>query len=401
MKIAIFTDSYTPYVSGVVRSIQRFSTGLKRLGHDVYVFAPAYGGPHGDDKTDSSGAVIYRFHSLRAPTCRGFSLPIPISPRADRFINQLGIDVIHSHSPFLMGQLSANLSWRTGIPLVFTHHTMYHQYVHYIPAPRTMTRQMVIRFLQHYCRQCDHLIAPTAQFKEMMQSLYNIHVPISSIPTGVDLTPYDTADSLFLAQMFSLPQDTDFLLFVGRLGREKNPQLVLDAFKRLASQFPGLHHVFVGDGPERQPLTDDARKNGLAERVHFTGVLTADEVVSAYASATAFVFGSVTETQGLVTVEAMAAGTPVVAVRATGSEDMVEHGYNGFLTENTADSLSYYTKELLENEDVYRRMRRQALLSAQEFSLTGTAKKLLQVYDQVVQGPKQPHWLPRMFSKTP
>ena len=189
MRIAIFTDSYTPYVSGVVRSIQRFNMGLTQLGHEVFVFAPSYRQANPEESMDETGAKVFRFFSLRAPTYRDFSLPIPISPRAEKLMHQLNIDVIHSHTPFLMGQMSTNLAWRAGLPLVFTHHTMYHEYVHYIPAPRTITRQMVIRFLQHYCRLCDHVIAPTPKVQTMIEELYQLHIPISTIPTGVDLAP--------------------------------------------------------------------------------------------------------------------------------------------------------------------------------------------------------------------
>ncbi len=311
---------------------------------------------------------------------------------------QMGIDIIHSHSPFLMGQLSSTLAWRTGIPLVFTHHTMYHEYVHYIPAPRTITRQMVIRFLQHYCRQCDHLIAPTPQVKEMMESIYRLHVPVTAVPTGVDLQPYEHMDPRYLAQRFQLPDSTEFLLFVGRLGKEKNPQIVLEAFSLLAAEFPQLHMVFVGSGPEREHLSHQAAQLDLAQRVHFTGVLQAEDVVSAYASAKVFVFGSVTETQGLVTIESMAAGTPVVAVRATGSEDTLEHGVNGFLTENSAASLAAHTKQLLQQPGQYEAMQAAGRRTAANYSLTQTAQRLVDIYEGLLQDPKAPRRFPRLLS---
>ncbi len=383
MNIAMFTDSYTPYVSGVVRSIQRFSRGLTTLGHKVYIFAPDY---HRDmaGVPDTDATHIYRFHSVPAPTCPSFFLPIPISVRADRLMRKLEINIIHTHSPFLMGQLGAILARKRDIPLLFTHHTLYHEYTHYVPVPQGFTRQMIINYLHRYFRHCDHVITPTPQIKDLLLDLYNLPNPITPIPTGIDLSHYRGANQDWLRQQFSIEQTSKIVLFIGRLGKEKNPIIVLEAFSLLAKQNPSIHMVFVGEGPEKEHLVQWSNEHKLKQKVHFTGSIEAQKVADCCCGADLFMFGSTTETQGLVLGEAMAAGLPVVAVEATGTNDIVIHGYNGYITESEPHALAEYSHRILNNPTLYASMRVHALRTAQQLSIDTTASQLLAVYEQAL-----------------
>lgn len=383
MRIALFTDSYTPYVSGVVRSIERFTKGLTKLGHEVYIFAPGYAKKE-TSRDVCDAARVFRFFSVPAPTCPNFSLPIPLSPKIDRLVKRLGIDIIHTHSPFIMGRLGASLAYKHGLPLVFTHHTLYHEYVHYVPAPNGLTRQMVIHYIQRYCKRCNAVIAPTNQVQEMIISLYRLSLPVYSIPTGIDLDHYQQGDKDWLKSTLKIPVDHRVLIFVGRLGKEKNPQLVLDTFKLLAQKYPKLHLVFVGDGPEKLNLSQQTNSEKLKGRVHFTGVLGPKEVVNAYLGADIFVFGSVTETQGLVTVEAMAGGLPVVAVDASGTRDIVTHNRDGFLAPSQSEKLAEHVDTLLKDPLVYQRIQKNALTTANDYSIASTATQLATVYDRAL-----------------
>src|SRR5690554_1614284 len=144
MRIAFYSDSYSPYVSGVVRSLQRFTKGLVQQGHEVYIFAPFYYGKKFkkgiEQHSDPYATKVFRFYSVPAPTCPSYFLPIPITIHSERLLQRLNIDIIHTHSPFLTGQLGAILARRLQVPLIFTHHTMYHEYLHYFPAPRMITK---------------------------------------------------------------------------------------------------------------------------------------------------------------------------------------------------------------------------------------------------------------------
>ncbi|NLY11752.1 MAG: glycosyltransferase family 4 protein [Firmicutes bacterium] len=393
MRIALFTDSYTPYVSGVVRSIQRFSQQLLAQGHEVYIFAPDYPNRKVNGEvqilSQESATKVFRFYSVPAPTHPSFTLPIPISPKADGLIKELQIDIIHTHSPFLMGQLGAVLAKRHGTPLVFTHHTLYHEYIHYVPAFKRFTKQMIINFLHHYCNKCTHIIAPTPYIKDMIIDLYKIKRPVSAIPTGIDLKAYqgDQINKDWLKNKLGIPASHQVILFVGRLGKEKNVDIVIDSFKIINECLSETALVFVGEGPELKRLKERASSLGLDKKVYFTGLLDSTEIVNAYYGADIFLFGSITETQGLVTVEAMAAGLPVVAVNATGTRDIVMDGFNGFLTANNAQQLAERTIEVLKTPELYQDLRKNALTTAQEYSLENTTRILLQAYENALKNP--------------
>ncbi len=384
MNIAMFSDSYTPYVSGVVRSVQHFSRGLTALGHKVYIFAPAYTKDLTDSR-DQEEITVYRFYSVPAPTCPNFFLPIPISVRADRLVRRLKIDIIHTHSPFLMGQLGVILSRKRNIPLIFTHHTLYHEYTHYVPAPSGITRQMIINYVHRYFRHCDHIITPTLLIKELLLELYQLDKAITPIPTGIDLAAYEQADKTWLRLRFNIPAQDRILLFIGRLSKEKNPLIVLETYALLAKKLGDhLHVVFVGDGPEKKRLREWAAKHGLAHLVHFTGSIDSQQVADCCQGADLFLFGSTTETQGLVLGEAMAAGLPVVAVAATGTNDIVIHGKNGYVCPSDPQTLAEYCEKILTNRSLHSALATNALATAKELSIENTSMQMLRVYHQVL-----------------
>lgn len=391
MKIALFTDSYRPYVSGVVRSIETFTREFLAMGHHVYIFAPRY---YRDDngrptlslqeERSVNGLRIFRYWSLPVPTYAGFVVPVPISPQVDHVIKQLGVDIIHSHTPFLMGRLGAQTAKRCGLPLVFTHHTLYHEYVHYVPGVRTVARKAVLRYLAKYCRRCQLIIAPTPDIEGFITDTYRPPAPVISIPTGIDIDAFAQGDPSWLRQTYRIRADAKVLIFVGRLGREKNVDLLLDAFGIVADARPDAVLVMVGDGPERARLEADVEKRGWTGRVVFTGTLDRRRVIDAYLGSDVFFFASVTETQGLVTLEAMAAGIPVAAVDAPGTKDMVRHGREGLLADASASSLSRQALALLGNRDLWKRLAHGAKLRAQEFSAARQAERMIEAYETLL-----------------
>lgn len=383
MNIAMFTDSYTPYVSGVVRSIQRFTSGLIAQGHQVYIFAPKYSKEAMKNSEDES-TQTFRFLSVPALTLPAYALPIPISPKSSSLMKELEIDIIHTHSPFLTGRLGANLARKCQIPLIFTHHTLYHEYAHYIIAPRKVTHQAITKYLQRYFRHCDHVITPTPLIKDFLIDFYQLEQPITTIPTGIDLSGYKTADKNWLRNKFKIDPSKRIILFVSRLSAEKNIQLVMEAFLKLYQDIPDLHMVFVGDGSEKANLQKFSAKYALENDVTFTGAVNATEVINCYCAAELFMFGSTTETQGLVLAEAMAGGVPVVAVKATGTNDIVEHGVNGFLTENSVDSLVEHAKIILSDQSIWESMHDQALQTADKLSIEKTTERLVSLYNETI-----------------
>lgn len=395
MKIAVFSDSYRPYTSGVVRSIDTFGAQWIKQGHQVYLFAPRYYravvGPKGASTGDQSMANesitrIFRFWSIPMPTAGGFHVALPLSFRLGRVLQRLGIDVVHSHSPFSMGQLAAFAARHIGVPLIFTHHTMYHEYVHYVPGAQLLWGNATLRYVGAYCRKADVVIAPTPDVGRFIAEKYRIAPErVRAIPTGIALEEYVCDDRGWLRRRIPELGDDPVLLSVGRLCREKNAAFLVDAFAQLRRYGVQARLVFVGDGPDRERLAEKARAMQVADRVHFAGLLSKPEVIRAYHGADLFVIASTTETQGLVTLEAMAAGLPVVGVDATGTRDMVEDGVQGSLVPLDPERFASCVARYLSDPALRRHTARKALERASALSANKTAMELQKVYRELCQ----------------
>lgn len=373
MHIAMFSDSYLPYVSGVVRSIESFTRELQARGHTVFIFAPAYPNQGPDEPH------IYRYPSVRT-YYRDFTLAVPFAPELARTARGLGLDVIHVHSPFIMGRAGARLARQLGVPLVFTHHTLYDEYVHYVPlAPRTLTRRVTVRLVTAFANRCQMVIAPSRTVEQRIRA-QGVAAPIRVIPTGIDPQVLASGDPQWLARTWGVPPGEPVLLYVGRLAKEKNLDFLLEAFARVVTRVPKAWLVFASGGPEREHLEARARELGIAKRFIITGTLPHERVIDAYAGADLFVFASQTETQGLVIGESMAAGLPVVAVTASGVTDLVRDGVDGYLTPHALEPFVERIVQLLEQPELRRLMGEQARAQAQTISVARTTDALLEAY---------------------
>lgn len=378
MKIGVFTDSYKPYTSGVVTSISTFREELEKLGHQVYIFAPSY--PEYNEKEDG----VYRYYSLPSPTNPDYTLAIPIFPGMNSLLKKLNLDIIHVQSPFTMGRVGLHYAHRYDLPIVFTYHTLYDQYVHYVPVAQDLARDVTIKYSSNFCNQCDHIVVPTWEVEAMLTK-YNIKTPRTVIPTGVPIEKFNNGDHQWLRKNYNIPEENRILLFVGRLTKEKNLDFLINAFKQIHDQIPETTLVLTAQGPLEGDLKKQAQSLGfsLERDVVFTGALPFDTLINVYYSADLFVFSSVTETQGLVLLEAMAARLPVVAVEANGVKDMVDDGINGYLTPCDIQAFSMAVCRLLENRDIYDSFCEQALQKADSLSSHNMAKKLEEVYQQL------------------
>lgn len=374
MKIGVFTDSFRPYTSGVVRSIELFSREFTSRGHEVFIFGPDYPMLHPPREEG-----VFRFASVPAPTMPEFALPIPISVQLGKTIKRIGLDIIHTHSPFLLGSMGARAARRYKLPLVFTFHTLYDQYVHYFPFARNASRQVVQSIGRDFCNRCNTVVAPSRLVINYLRRI-GVEAPIVNIPTGVDLEEFKDLDSGWLEKNYGIKPEEKVLLFVGRLGSEKNVDFLLRAFHTIQKSYPACRLVMVGKGPLEKQLKKMCIDLGIESKVVFTGVLPRNKIVHCYASSDLFVFPSVTETQGLVIGEAKAAGLPVVAIRAFGPAEMVEHGEDGFLTDPSPPSFITSILELLEDGGLYTKMSRQAYQNVQKISSAYCAEKMLELY---------------------
>lgn len=377
MRVAMFTDSYTPYVSGVVRSILLLKRELERMGHEVTVFAPDYPGVSPEE--DRAQRVI-RLPSLPAPTQPDFHVAIPWAPGIMRRMRRLELEVVHSHTPFVMGGVAAAAARRFRLPLVFTYHTRYDLYTHYAPIDVPLTRRVVAEWATFYANSADQVIAPSPSLARWLAE-QGVGSPVRTIPSGIDLEALRAGDPGWLPGRIGIAPGTPIVLYAGRLGAEKNLDLLFRAFAGLAEVRPQAHLALAGDGTERRRLERWAEQPPLAGRVHFLGTLPPEELRHAYHGATCFAFPSVTETQGLVLAEAMGAGLPPVAVDAPASRDTIRDGVDGLLVPASEEAMKAALLRLLDDPRLRALLASEARARAERFSIRRTASLVLATYE--------------------
>jgi len=390
LHIAFFTNFYHPVVNGVVRSVASFRDVLMKQGHNVFVFAQT------DVSYTDNEPFIFRYPSLPLPLPGEISAALPVSSFVDQLLPILKLDVIHTHHPILLGQTAARKAAELDLPLIFTFHTQYWEYTHYIPFPQEAIQEFlknaVHRWLKEFMQKCQHIIIPSESMKKILVQNYGLEERYTVIPTGVDLEPYRCASWRALRKEMGWRDET-VLISVGRLAPEKNWDTLLHAFAKASSQHPDLRLVLIGDGPAKETLVSLASELGIADHITFTGSLPFEDVPCYLKAADAFTFASVTETQGLVTMEAMAAGLPVVAVDGSGTRDIVEHGKHGFLVENDVDALAKGIQDLLSDPQRTKRFSSNALKKAKSFDVTQLGKQMVNVYDQAIQDKRENHYV--------
>jgi 1,2-diacylglycerol 3-alpha-glucosyltransferase len=377
VKIAIFTDTYAPQINGVVTSIQTFATELERLGHQVVVACPKI---EGVESTDA----VWRFKSMPFPFQTEYRMTSPLSRKLTEFKSH-EFDVVHVQTPFFMGHLGQFLAWKNKIPVVYTYHTFWEEYLHYFPVlPSKIRKKLYISLLsKKFCARCDHIVAPSTQIKEALEA-YGIQIPIRIVPTGIPMRQHPTeSEKAIFRQTWALDANRQYLTFVGRLGLEKNIGFLLHAFAELAPTCPTAGLLIIGDGPERENFQLLARQLGIADRCIWTGYLTHSDIFTAYACSTLVAFPSKTETQGLSLLEGLSLGLPAVCLNAMGIRDILAGEKGGFLCEDSVTDFAEKCRLLLTDSTIYEQKSVEARLCVNRFSVDATTAQILDVYQTV------------------
>lgn len=385
MHIGQFTNYYLPAINGVVRSVSAFRKSLMEMGHNVFVFSQE------QKKYVDKEPFIFHYRSLSLPTPIDIPAAIPVSPFIDRLIPSLQLDIIHTHHPILLGQVAAKKAQDLELPLVFTFHTQYREYTHYVPIAQEIVqaflKDAVHDWLQDFMRKCQHIIVPSISMRDILVRDYGLETNYTVIPTGIELEPFQKENKERARAKHGWKNDK-VMVSVGRLAKEKNWSMFLKAAALSMKKHPKLRVVLLGDGPERQNLKDLAVRMGIGERVNFMGKVPFDEIPSYLKGADFFGFTSKSETQGLVTLEALAAGLPVVAVDASGTRDIIKDDVQGFLVDDEPNALAQAIDRLLSDQNLYHRFHEAAQDRAKEFEIKCLTKKLINVYEQAIQDKK-------------
>lgn len=382
LRVLITTDWWEPVVNGVVASVQTLRRGLIALGLDVRVLTLSQGiRPHHEPG-------VYRIGSVSAAMLYDRArIGMPSSRRVLRDILQWRPDVVHSQAEFSTYVWARRIARTLSVPLVHTYHTIYEDYTHYYSPSRTMGRKFVESFSRRVLAVTDAVIVPTAKVADLLTG-YGVHRPLHVVPTGLDLSRFrpaqdeqERADILALRAELGITEGQKVLISISRLAKEKNLDEVLEMVA--AADRSDTVLVMVGDGPYRPELEAHARALGIADQVRFTGVVDPAEVQRWYRVGDVFVSASLSETQGLTFIEAMAVGLPLLARRDPSLTNVILDGRTGWQYEDAAQ-FSTHLSALL--DDPLRREQMSVAALEHSHATFGDqefARSVLAVYEQV------------------
>lgn len=348
MRILFISDVYFPRVNGVSTSIRTFARELQAMGHEVRLLAPDYGVATEDERwiMRIPARGIY-FDPEDRLMKYGAALERLIELRRQDF------DLIHVHTPFTAHYLGLKLSRLLDVPCIETYHTFFEDYLHhYLPAtPRSMARWLARSISRRQCNAMDGLIAPSQPMLDMLR-LYGVLTPAAVVPTGLLPKSFERADSASFRARHGIPLGRPLALFVGRVAFEKNIEFLLRMTMELRKHQPDILLLIAGEGPAEEHLHTLCETLGLTNHVRFIGYLDRNHELNAcYAAADVFVFASKTETQGLVLLEAMSQGTPVVALAELGTKSILVEGQGALIAQEDETAFAASVNSLLENQE--------------------------------------------------
>ncbi len=377
MHILMVSDVYFPRVNGVSTSIRTFRRELNALGHQVTLIAPDYG-----EVTDDESWII------RVPArtvivdpedrMMKFGDLMALTPR----LADIDFDVLHIQTPFIAHYAGLRLARRLDLPTVLSYHTYFEQYLHhYLPwLPKGLIQPVVRRFSRKQCADVDAVVVPTTAFSQVLEG-YGIHDNLHICPTGIDLSRFSHGDGARFREQQGIDPTRPVTLYVGRVVHEKNIGFLLQVIGRVREQEPRILFVIAGEGPAEGSLRRRVAELELQESVLFVGNLHhLGELLDCYCAADMFIFASRTETQGLVLLEAMALGVPVVSTAEMGTRDILVEQSGACVVPEELPAFADAVVGLLMDPSKRERMRQQGLAYVQSWSAEAKAERMAAIY---------------------
>ncbi|HKK03945.1 MAG TPA: glycosyltransferase [Gammaproteobacteria bacterium] len=393
MNILLVTNTYTPHVGGVARSVEAFADEYRKRGHRVLVVAPEF-----PDMPEAERGVL-RVPAIQEFNASDFSVVLPAHPPLTEAIDDFGPDIVHSQHPFLLGSTAVRVARHRGLPLVFTHHTLYEQYTHYVPGDSPALKRFTIELATRYANLCDQVFAPSESLRDLVRER-GVTTPVEVIPTGVYTERFAEGDGAGFRRDAGIPPEALVIGHLGRLAPEKNLPFLAEAVAQFIGEQPQAHFLVIGSGPSEDEMRAIFAANGIESRLHFAGTLQGRALADALHAMDLFAFASKSETQGMVLTEAMAAGLPVIALDASGVREVVNDRENGrLLREETPQAFAAALRWAATlDEEASAALRQAALETAEAYSMERCAATALACYRAVrarsasETGPAQTRW---------
>ncbi|MBW2596578.1 MAG: glycosyltransferase [Deltaproteobacteria bacterium] len=379
MNILMMTNTFPPYVGGVARSVEAFTVEYRKRGHRVLVVAPEY------ENMPENEIDVIRIPAIQRFNGSDFSVILSTPGYLTEAIEEFKPDIVHSHHPFLIGVTAFRMARKYELPLVFTHHTMYEQYTHYVPGDSETLKRFVIKLSTSYSNLCDQVFAPSESVASVLGDR-GVFAPIDVVPTGVNLEQFACGNGPGFRAAMDIPQDAIVVGHVGRLAPEKNLEFLAKALVAFFKNESRAHFLVVGGGPSSKTIQQIFFREKMAGRLHIAGVLDHPLLTSAYRAMDVFAFASKSETQGMVLTEAMAAGVPVVALDAPGVREVVVDHRNGrLLYSETVEEFSSALQRVVSlPSQQMQQLKQAAENTAEKFSIGHSADKALTLYKDLL-----------------
>ena len=377
MKILITTDTYRPTINGVVTSIESLKKALDRLGHDVRIltFSDSFNSKQEDD--------IYYMGSLGAgkfyPDARMNKL---FYNRFYEDIMDWKPDIVHSQTEFTMFIQAKKIAKDLDIPLLHTYHTVYEDYTHYFSLNKKIGKELAKQFSKQIIKMTDGVVVPTNKIYNLLTE-YNIQEDIYVAPTGINVQKLSECDDLDIRSGYKIPEDKHIVLFLGRIGKEKNITEILQYLENIDRD--DIVFIIAGAGPFLSELKDICSNSKIRDRLIFTGMIDSSKVGNFYSQSDVFVSASTSETQGLTFIESMACSTPIICRHDDCLDGVLIDGKTGF-GYDTEEEFIEYINQILDNEKLRDEMGKNCKqLVDENYTEDSFANKIEQIYKKVIE----------------
>ncbi|MBS5776674.1 MAG: glycosyltransferase family 4 protein [Finegoldia magna] len=377
MKILITTDTYRPTINGVVTSIESLKKALDRLGHDVRIltFSDSFNSKQEDD--------IYYMGSLGAgkfyPDARMNKL---FYNRFYEDIMDWNPDIVHSQTEFTMFIQAKKIAKDLDIPLLHTYHTVYEDYTHYFSLNKKIGKELAKQFTKQIIKMTDGVVVPTNKIYNLLTE-YNIHEDIYVAPTGINVKKLSECDDFDIRSGYKIPEDKHIVLFLGRIGKEKNITEILQYLENIDRD--DIVFIIAGAGPFLSELKDICSNSKIRDRLIFTGMIDSSKVGNFYSQSDVFVSASTSETQGLTFIESMACSTPIICRHDDCLDGVLIDGKTGY-GYDTEEEFIEYINQILDNEKLRDEMGKNCKqLVDENYTEDSFANKIEQIYKKVIE----------------
>lgn len=378
MRVLMVSDVYFPRVNGVSTSIETFRYALHAEGVDVQLVVPRYG-------KEAEQAGIRRVAGRKIPGDPEDRLVGWRAMHAEVFAAARDCDLVHIQTPFIAHYAGLNAARQRNLPVVATYHTLFEEYLeHYAPfLPAGWLREKARAFSRRQCNQLDAVVVPSTAMRKRLAT-YGVATPMHVLPTGIPMQNFSAGRRQAFRYQYGILSTRPVALYVGRVAHEKNIGFLLEALSHARQQRPDVLLLIAGEGPAAEDLKLQVKKLGLRDNVQFIGYLDrTQELPDCYAAADVFVFASRTETQGLVLLEAMAAGLPVIALSEMGTGDILGSGRGSISPPAEPAAFGQALADILNRPSVWQHLRLEAPAYAAEWSDRTMARRLASLYAEL------------------